>query len=131
MGELYIDGVLFDVRNEQQAYASREYAQRARHEKWVLALFDNIVAGCSNDIWKDCSLISVPKVKLLQSSHTISANKSADLADCSCDGVVLTTDRCCGGFGRNKANVVTWPKLPKRQKDAIDDNEAADLTRVI
>ncbi len=111
---LLCDSVLSNVRQEHQSDDSAEDAQSTANVEWVLALFDNVVASCLDDVWE----YVVP-------------HKSSNFSACCCDAVIHPTNRCCRGLGSYKTNVVSWTDFAERKEDPVDDDKTADLRSLI
>jgi hypothetical protein len=111
---LKINRILLDIRHEDQRDDAGEDAQRTGDEEWILALLDWVVAAGCNNAWED-----------------VCAHESTNFANSSSNAIILTTDRSGAGLGRNKTDVVARSELTKREEDAVDDNEAADLAGLI
>jgi hypothetical protein len=105
---LKVNRILLNIRDEQHCNNPREDTQRARHEERILALLDDVIACCGDDVGED-----------------IGSDEGADFADGSGDGVVLAADGGGASFGGDEADVVAGTEFAEGEEYAIDDDKAA------
>lgn len=110
-GILLGDGVLVDVRQEEEHQTGRQDAQTGGDVEGVLVLLVAITTG-RDDVGKD-----------------VSTNKGANLAHGSRHAIVLTTDTRGTGLCGEQTNVVARAQLAEREEDTVDDGKSTNVLR--
>lgn len=105
------DGILADIRNEEEGNNRRQQRQTRRDPERVLRRL-RLVAARLLDIRKDPG-----------------ADKGANLAHSGSDAVVPTADARRARLGRQETNVVAGAQLAEGHEDAVHDGEGGDLRR--